>query len=167
MLAITGQDITAFVGYADGGFDRNASLTSQASRLYGFGVEGLDFGLLMVRAGGQSYTAAKARMDDARLYGFDPSDFELSTQGLSFELNGAAADRSADVQAAADGFERVERATAARYRGGLASLFELEDARRSLLQAQAGVVALQRERSLAWVQLYRSLGGGWSAADLP
>ena len=92
MLAITGQDITAFVGYADGGFDRNATLTSQASRLYGFGVEGLDFGLLTLRAGGQSYLAAKARMDDARLYGFDPSDFEFSFQGLSLEINQAAAD---------------------------------------------------------------------------
>ena len=79
----------------------------------------------------------------------------------------SAADRAGDVSTAAEGFEQALRAAEARYKGGLASLFELEDARRSAVAAQAGLVALQRERSLAWVQLYRALGGGWSADELP
>ncbi len=94
MLAITGQNIDAFVGYADGGFDRSKSLTDQADNLYGFGVENLDLGVLITKAGGQSYTAVKARMDDARLYGFDPDVFELSAQGLSFEYSNKASDKS-------------------------------------------------------------------------
>jgi outer membrane protein TolC len=48
----------------------------------------------------------------------------------------------------------------------LASLFELEDARRSALLANVSLIDLQRERATAWVSLYRALGGGWSAADL-
>ena len=47
-------------------------------------------------------------------------------------------------------------------RGGLASLFELEDARRSALQAQVNLIDLDRERVAAWVALYRALGGGWT-----
>ncbi|MDZ4123485.1 MAG: hypothetical protein U1E02_04800, partial [Hydrogenophaga sp.] len=94
MLAITGQNIDAFVGYADGGFDRTQSPTEQADNLYGFGVENLDLGILITKAGGQSYTAVKARMDDARLYGFDPEVFDLSAQGLSFEYSNKAGDGS-------------------------------------------------------------------------
>jgi hypothetical protein len=89
MMAITGTNITAFVGYADGGFDTSKTLTQQADHLYGFGVQGVDFGVLMTNAGGQSYTAVKARMDNARLYGIDPSIFELSADGLSFNYASA------------------------------------------------------------------------------
>lgn len=71
-----------------------------------------------------------------------------------------------DAQIAVDGFEAAFRAAEARYKGGLGSLFELEDARRTAVQASAGLITLQRERSAAWVQLYRALGGGWEAADL-
>lgn len=73
MMAITGTGITAFVGYADGGFDTSKTLVQQQSNLYGFGVDNLDFGVLMSKVAGRSYTAFKARMDDARLYGFDRS----------------------------------------------------------------------------------------------
>lgn len=73
--------------------------------------------------------------------------------------------RSEDARTAAAGFERSYRAVESRYRGGLASLFELEDARRSAVAAQAALIELQRERVAAWISLYRSLGGGWTAAD--
>lgn len=79
----------------------------------------------------------------------------------------ATTDQAPDAQVAVDGFEAAFRAAEARYRGGLASLFELEDARRNAVQAAASLVSLQRERSAAWVALYRALGGGWDPADLP
>ena len=44
-------------------------------------------------------------------------------------------------------------ATEARYKGGLASLVELEDARRTALAAETALVALQRERVAAWLSL--------------
>jgi len=58
-------------------------------------------------------------------------------------------------------------ATQARYSSGLASLFELEDSRRTLFAAQTARVSLQRERTEAWVALYRSMGGGWSRPGQP
>jgi multidrug efflux system outer membrane protein len=78
----------------------------------------------------------------------------------------STADREGQAQTAATGFADSFKATEARYRAGLASLFELEDARRTAVQAQSALIDLQRERSLAWVSLYRALGGGWSAKDL-
>ncbi len=74
----------------------------------------------------------------------------------------STADRSIDALVATEGFTTSFRATEARFKGGLASLFELEDARRSALQAQVALIDLQRERSTAWITLYRALGGGWS-----
>ncbi|MFG5410704.1 TolC family protein [Piscinibacter sakaiensis] len=68
--------------------------------------------------------------------------------------------RRAEVEAARARYAAVQ----ARYRGGLASLFELEDARRNAVQARSALLGLQRERSLAWVQLYRALGGGSDGA---
>ncbi len=75
--------------------------------------------------------------------------------------------RSLDARTAADGFAASFTATEARYRGGLASLFELEDARRSAVQAQSTLIELQRERVAAWIALYRALGGGWTADTAP
>ena len=59
------------------------------------------------------------------------------------------------------GFAASFAATEARHRAGLASLVELEDARRSQLAAQTAVVTLQRELHTAWISLYRAAGGGW------
>ena len=75
-------------------------------------------------------------------------------------------ERSTSAQTATDGFESSYRATEARFKGGLASLFELEDARRTALQAQSALIELRRERVAAWIALYRALGGGWSASEL-
>lgn len=76
----------------------------------------------------------------------------------------SSADRQADAEVAASGFADSLRATEARFHSGLGSLFELEDARRSAVQAQTTLIDLQRERVAAWISLYRALGGGWAAA---
>lgn len=78
----------------------------------------------------------------------------------------STADRAQDAQIAAEGFRASWRATQARQRSGLASLFELEDARRSDVQAQTTLIELQRDRAHAWTSLYRALGGGWDG-DTP
>jgi multidrug efflux system outer membrane protein len=74
-----------------------------------------------------------------------------------------AIDREADAQTAATDFEASVRAVDARYRSGLGSLFDLEDARRNALAAQNVLIDLRRDRSAAWIALYRALGGGWAA----
>ncbi len=70
-----------------------------------------------------------------------------------------------DARLAAEGFARALQAATDRHRAGLGSLLELEDTRRSALATELALAQLQRDRVLAWVDLYRALGGGWSAAD--
>lgn len=71
--------------------------------------------------------------------------------------------RQDDAAAAARGYDRSYRATTASYEAGAASLFEVEDARRSLLTAQRTLNDLGHERLLAWISLYRAVGGGWAS----
>jgi outer membrane protein, multidrug efflux system len=73
--------------------------------------------------------------------------------------------RQQDAGVSVEGFDASYRATLARFKGGLASLFELEDARRSAVQAQVASIDLQREQVNTWIALYRASGGGWNAAD--
>ena len=70
--------------------------------------------------------------------------------------------RVEDTKVAIEGFEASLKAADARFRGGLGSLFDLEDARRSALLAHSTLIELQREQVAAWINLYRALGGGWS-----
>lgn len=74
----------------------------------------------------------------------------------------STADQIGDASTAADGYRASFAGTEARYKAGLASLVELEDARRTLLTAQSTLVSLELERRRAWIALYRALGGGWS-----
>ncbi|MBS7808657.1 efflux transporter outer membrane subunit [Variovorax sp. PCZ-1] len=81
------------------------------------------------------------------------------------QLN-AAAQRGTQTKAAAEGYTASLAATQSRYRAGLASLVELEDARRTALFAQQNQLAVERDRIAAWISLYRATGGGWTA-DAP
>jgi outer membrane protein, multidrug efflux system len=77
----------------------------------------------------------------------------------------STASRRGDSQAAAEGYRASFNATQARYKSGLASLVELEDARRTSLAAETALVSLQRERMAAWIALYRAAGGGWTVGS--
>lgn len=110
--------------------------------------------------------AARASYDDAVV------QLQASLRGAVREVEQAlvrldsTARRRDDARIAAEGFDAASRAAEARWRGGLGSLFELEDARRSALAARAALIELERERLAAWIALHRALGGGWSAAPL-
>ncbi len=73
--------------------------------------------------------------------------------------------RQAATDTAVAGYGQSFRATEARHRVGLASLPELEDARRLRLNADSSALALQQERFNAWVALYLALGGGFDPAQ--
>jgi multidrug efflux system outer membrane protein len=60
--------------------------------------------------------------------------------------------------------EAVEHATA-RYRQGLANYFEVLEAQQQLYPAQSTLALIRRNRLLAYVQLYKALGGGWNLTD--
>ncbi|KNZ32220.1 MAG: RND transporter [Methylibium sp. NZG] len=110
--------------------------------------------------------AARARYDEAgALYAARLRGAVREVEEALIALK-STADRNADAVVATEGFAASYVATQARYQGGLASLFELEDARRTAVQAQSALIELQRERVAAWISLYRALGGGWTPADL-
>ena len=76
----------------------------------------------------------------------------------------ASTSRSGDAQVSLEGYRAAFVAAEERYKNGLGSLLELEDARRTRLAAENALVTLQRERSNAWIALYRAAGGGWTTA---
>jgi len=75
----------------------------------------------------------------------------------------STAQRTLDAGTATQGYRTNFNAVEQRYKNGMASLFELEDARRTRLAAEQNQVTLARERNAAWVALYRAAGGGWTA----
>jgi NodT family efflux transporter outer membrane factor (OMF) lipoprotein len=160
---------------ADAGLLPQLSLTGSVSRSRieapGFSTTGnvWSFGPLQLTVplfdSGQrraAVVAAAAAYDDA------VQQYAAALRGAVREVEDAlvaldaSAARRADAQAAAADFESALKAADARQRGGLASLFELEDARRNALAARGALIDLDRERATAWVSLARALGGGWS-----
>jgi len=106
--------------------------------------------------------AAQARYDEAAaLYRARVRLAVREVEEALVKLQSAAA-QSDNTQVAAEGYRASFKAAQARYASGLGSLPELEDARRTALAADTALLALQRDRMLAWVALYRAAGGGWS-----
>ena len=115
--------------------------------------------------------AASARYDDAAaIYRGRVRQAVREVEEALVNVQSTAA-RRVDVQTAVDGYQASFSGTEALYKNGLASLVELEDARRTLLAAQTTLASLQLSRNTAWVSLYRAMGGGWTptarAAGLP
>ncbi|MBT2325588.1 efflux transporter outer membrane subunit [Variovorax paradoxus] len=111
--------------------------------------------------------AARARYDESvALYRANVRQAVREVEEALINLQSTDA-RAGDVDAAVQNYQASFDATSARYQGGLASLFELEDSRRTLFAAQTARVSLQRERAEAWVALYRSMGGGWTRPGSP
>ena len=79
----------------------------------------------------------------------------------------SAADRLQDAAIATEGYGAAFVASEARFKSGLGSLSDLEDTRRTALAAKTALLNLERERSAAWVALYRAVGGGWTPSAKP
>ncbi|BEP61372.1 efflux transporter outer membrane subunit [Variovorax sp. V213] len=111
--------------------------------------------------------AAKARYTEAvSLYRANVRQAVREVEEALVNLD-ATDTRATDADSAVKNYQASFDATQARYQSGLASLFELEDSRRTLFAAQTARVSLQRERAQAWVALYRSMGGGWARPGSP
>ena len=52
-----------------------------------------------------------------------------------------------------------------RYRQGLASYYEVLEAQQQLYPAQNTLAQIRANRLVAYVQLYKALGGGWNLTD--
>ena len=73
-------------------------------------------------------------------------------------------ERVEQVQAVGAGREAVDLATA-RYKEGKASYYEVLEAQQQLYPAENSLSRIEAARRLTIVQLYKSLGGGWSLKD--
>jgi outer membrane protein, multidrug efflux system len=71
----------------------------------------------------------------------------------------AAHERAENARTAADQYQQFFSTVEERYREGASNLLELEDARRSMLDAQQTLLGVQKERLQAWIALNRATGG--------
>ena len=109
--------------------------------------------------------ALQARYDEAvLLYRAKARQAVREVEEALVNLESTAA-RGDDAAQAYEGYQASLAATEARFKGGLASLVELEESRRTALASADALVVLQRERIQAWIALYRAAGGGWTAAQ--
>lgn len=109
--------------------------------------------------------AARARYADAVVqYRSQVRQAVREVEQALVQLDAAQARRT-DAERAASGYRAALGATQERYRGGFASLLEVEEARRTALAADTTLVGLRQETLDAWIALYRAVGGGWTAPD--
>jgi multidrug efflux system outer membrane protein len=71
------------------------------------------------------------------------------------------AEQARAVNAYADSVRIANR----RYRGGLASYYEVLEAQQLLFPAETQLAQVRANRLATYVQLYKVLGGGWSLSD--
>ncbi|EGY61879.1 Probable efflux pump outer membrane protein ttgC precursor [Ralstonia pickettii] len=156
-----------------------------ASRLPSITLAG-SIGINSYRLGGQSLTskswsfgpsvslpifdggAGAARVETARArYDQALASYRSKVRQAVQEVEDAlvrldASERRVDAATMADAqYAKVLEASNARYRLGAGSLLQLEDVRRTALQASQSLAAVKLERAQAWVALYKAVGGGW------
>jgi hypothetical protein len=74
--------------------------------------------------------------------------------------------RRTEAALALQGYAQAQESSSQRYQSGMASLLDLEEARRYALSAESALEALLLERQRAWVSLYRAAGGGWESEGM-
>lgn len=78
----------------------------------------------------------------------------------------AANQKEANANAATKDFEAYFAAAQTRWNVGVGTLLELEEARRLSMNAKLALIQLERERIVQWINLYKSVGGGWNQTAL-
>jgi len=77
------------------------------------------------------------------------------------KLAGSEAEQTRSVKA----LEKSVQISSDRYLYGLSSYFEILESQQRLYPAQYAQAQIRLGRLLAYVQLYKSLGGGWNLKD--
>ena len=139
---------------------------NQRGTTWSLGPVQIDFPLFDAGSRAANTVAARAEYDSALVaYSATVRRAVREVETSLVQLRSTAA-RFDDARSAAADFDTALVATQARQRGGLASLLDLETARRNALAAQSGLIELQRERAAAWVSLVRAVGAGWRDDDV-
>ena len=152
-------------GWLAGGAGRASGITASGA-VWSFGPLLVDFPLFDAGRRAADTAAARAAYDDSVVQYRSLARRAVREVEVALVALESATQRQSDAASAARDFEVSVRATAARQRAGLASLFDLSAAQRSAVSAQSVLIDLQRERATAWISLYRALGGGWDTATL-
>lgn len=80
---------------------------------------------------------------------------------------GAVRSRLARLVEQAAASREAARMASIRFRAGEGQFLDVLDAERTLVEAEAALVDAQAQHLLSVVGIYRALGGGWEACDLP
>jgi outer membrane protein, multidrug efflux system len=111
------------------------------------------------------YRASIAQWEQARL------QYEQAVLGALREVSDAltALDKLNEAETgqttAVTGLEDAVVHATGRYRQGLASYYEVLEAQQQLYPAQNTLAQIRANRLVAYVQLYKALGGGWNLSD--
>jgi multidrug efflux system outer membrane protein len=111
------------------------------------------------------YRASIARWEQARL------QYEQAVLGALREVSNALtalaklAEAETGQSTAVRGLEDAVVHATDRYRQGLASYYEVLEAQQQLYPAQNTLAEIRANRLVAYVQLYKALGGGWNLGD--
>ena len=118
----------------------------------------------MGRTTGQ-YRASIAQWEQARLR------YEQSVLGALREVSdsltalGKLSEAETGQTTAVRGLEDAVLHATDRYRQGLASYYEVLEAQQQLYPSQNTLAQIRANRLIAYVQLYKALGGGWTLSD--
>ncbi len=110
-----------------------------------------------------NYRAAVAQWEQAKLR------YEQSVLTALREVSNALsskqklAETEKDLARAVAALQESVRLATLRYTGGFATYFEVIESQQQLFPAENALAQTRRDQLIAVVQLYRALGGGWSA----
>jgi multidrug efflux system outer membrane protein len=111
------------------------------------------------------YRASIAQWEQARLH------YEQAVLGALREVSdtltalGKLGEAETGQATAVKGLEDAVVHATDRYRQGLASYYEVLEAQQQLYPAQNTLAQIRANRLVAYVQLYKALGGGWNLGD--
>jgi outer membrane protein, multidrug efflux system len=111
------------------------------------------------------YRASIAQWEQARL------QYEQAVLGALREVSdaltalGKLSEAETGQSTAVRGLDDAVVHATDRYRQGLASYYEVLEAQQQLYPAQTTLAQIRANRLVAYVQLYKALGGGWNLSD--
>lgn len=115
---------------------------------------------------GAQVDAATARSEQARLGYLQSVQAAFRDAHDALAAHRAAREALAAQDARSGQLRRALQLAEARYNSGYSNYLEVLDAQRNLLDAERARLNAARDRRVALVDLYKALGGGWSAEGL-
>jgi multidrug efflux system outer membrane protein len=112
-----------------------------------------------------SYRASVAQWEQVRLQYEQSVLIALREVSDALTALGKLSDAETGQERAVRALEEAVDHATDRYRQGLASYYEVLEAQQQLYPAQATLAQVRRGRLLAYVGLYKALGGGWNLTD--